>query len=257
MKEDFSEFFTLILDFKDDDEDLYYEIDESSKKESVKNDLIILEKDIHKACKFWKRNVFLTLSPKDELWSQAIDTFKVFDLVDTFSHSLKNLKSSALNENQDLYLMLTKSKEFIKKVEDFTDVISLLRMIPLNDIRKLGVRRFQGDTFPLNLAPWYFKYHKLPITFLETLAENWGTISNGNYKKIQTKILNNIEEDYFYDPEDSCHEEISDRGSMYHILIELQDDEKLLKLIRTRYKEIQNNKKNTYIPIKFSLPSSV
>lgn len=240
--EEYSEFFNLITKYEPDSDSSYYKIEELSKTESIKKDLIIFEKSIKRSCGFWKRNVFLTLTPEDELWYQAVNTFEVFDLVDAFARKVQYLKSNALNENQDLYLMLTKSKEFVEIIENSLNLISMLRMVPLNNIRSYHADQFDGDSFSIELAPWYFRYHKLPDTFLETISENLVDISKGNYEKIQTEILDTLVEDYFYDPEDSCGEEVSDRESMYHILMDLQNDRKLLNLTRDRYKEIQINK---------------
>lgn len=244
MREKYSTFFKSILSYNI--KESYIKIEKSSKKISIENDLVIFEYAIYKACEFWKKNVRLRmfhdeeLWDKDDVWDLAVDTFRVFEMVETFERAINKLKSNILNDHRELYLMITKSKEFVKIIEKFRNSISMLRMVPVNDMRQEAVNVFKdGYTQSSKITPWYYKHYQLPDTFLNTLAENWELINGDDYDKIQDEILKKLCHGYCPDdPYETWKDANSDGLSMYHIMLEIKKDKKLTTLLKKEHERI-------------------
>ncbi|MEI7589698.1 MAG: type III-E CRISPR-associated protein Csx30 [Deltaproteobacteria bacterium] len=197
---EFSQTFDLLLkygqisletDFTDYRDELATEIRstvaEKKDNDSIIQDISNLEDAINAACEFWKKIHHLVLSRDDESWSEAQDTFRIFDWSNYFSQAVFELKSDILNFHPELSLLILKSDELVGKVNDILiddDTISMLRMVPLNSFRQWKI-----SLLPENcryMYPWYETYSELPDTFLASLAENWKNIGNGDVSQLET-----------------------------------------------------------------------
>ena len=159
--------------------DIQISVSETNDMASIKQDMSILEKAVDDACEFWRNNLPIILSQDDKLWSEAQDTFMVFDWSNYFSQAVFDMK--AVFEKHDAAAMDIISEELCCKINKLLydeDAISTLRMVPLNRYRQWKMTILpEGCRY---LFPWYEKYSELPETFLSSLAENWKDIRNGD-----------------------------------------------------------------------------